>query len=90
MSFGSITVWMVEETRKNYQVFGHTESSIDLNRISYKSKHSYIVNVVGDIGTRYTAEEAYLIARSLERGAASTFKYPVRIGTGYQTDESGN
>lgn len=30
MSFGSITVWMVEETRKNYQVFGHTESSIDL------------------------------------------------------------
>lgn len=81
---------MVEETRKNYQVFGHTESSIDLNRISYKSKHSYIVNVVGDIGTRYTAEEAYLIARSLERGAASTFKYPVRIGTGYQTDERGS
>ncbi|MEO0842491.1 MAG: hypothetical protein AAF063_26800 [Cyanobacteria bacterium J06643_5] len=66
--FRKITVWMVEETRKNYQVFGHTESSIDLNRISYKSKHSYIVNVVGDIGTRYTAEEAYLIARSLERG----------------------
>ncbi|MBE9213658.1 hypothetical protein IQ247_13450 [Plectonema cf. radiosum LEGE 06105] len=66
--FRKITVWMVEETRKNYQVFGHTESSIDLDRISHKSKHSYIVNVVGGIGTQYTAEEAYLIARSLERG----------------------
>ena len=59
---------MVEETRTNYMVFGHTESPVDLERLSHKSKQKYIVNVVGGISTRYTAEEAYLMARSLERG----------------------
>lgn len=66
--FQRITVWMVEEICTNYMVFGHTESPIDLKRLSHKSKQKYIVNVVGGIGTRYTAEEAYLMARSLERG----------------------
>lgn len=54
-SFTRITVWMVEETRTNYMVFGHTESPVDLERLSHKSKQKYIVNVVGGINTRYTA-----------------------------------
>jgi hypothetical protein len=66
--FQGITVWMLEETKTNYQVFGQPSSPIDLDRISYKSKQKYIVNVVGGLGTRYTAQEAYLMARSLERG----------------------
>ncbi|MBD2607351.1 hypothetical protein H6G81_23180 [Scytonema hofmannii FACHB-248] len=66
--FQGIAVWMIEETQTNYQVFGQPSSPIDLDRISHKSKQKYIVNVVGGLGTRYTAEEAYLMARSLERG----------------------
>lgn len=66
--FQGITVWMVEETRTNYMVFGHTESPVDLDLLGRTSKQKYFVNVVGGIGTRYTAEEAYLMARSLERG----------------------
>jgi len=30
-----ITAWMVEETRTNYQVFGHASSPVDLDRISH-------------------------------------------------------
>ncbi|RCJ39577.1 hypothetical protein A6770_38780 [Nostoc minutum NIES-26] len=66
--FQTITVWMVEEIQTNYIVFGNTESPVDLERLSHKSKQKYIVNVVGGISTRYTAQEAYLMARSLERG----------------------
>lgn len=66
--FQGIAVWMIEETQTNYQVFGQPSSPIDLDMISHKSKQKYIINVVGGICNRYTSEEAYLIARSLERG----------------------
>lgn len=65
--FKGANVWMVEENSTKYQVFGNVESPIDLDRISYKSKHSNVINVIGSFGFRYTVEEAYLIARSLER-----------------------
>lgn len=32
--FQRITVWMVEEISTNYMVFGHTESPVDLERLS--------------------------------------------------------
>lgn len=66
--FQGVTVWIIEETQTNYQVFSQSSSPIDLERISHKSKQKYVVNVVGGISNRYTAEEAYLMARSLERG----------------------
>lgn len=59
---------MVEETRTNYLVFGHTESPVDLELLGRKTKQKYVVFVVGGIGCRYTVQEAYLMARSLERG----------------------
>jgi hypothetical protein len=33
--FHGITVWMIEETQTNYQVFGQPSSLIDLDRISH-------------------------------------------------------
>lgn len=66
--FQGITAWIVEETRTTYQVFGETKSPVELEMFSSKPKNKYVVKVMGGISKQYIVEEAYLIARSLERG----------------------